>query len=151
MISFPVVSSSWNRKTSGGYPVPWLEKNNQPNSHLRIVVVVVFFFDNQSQASPKFHRRFRCLTARDSRHSNEAAVFPTSFECSTTNHRSSAGVSTNAQQLPECSSVVEIEDGVNERVQGAVHVTEPRDEVDHSIRWTTSRTERHDHVHEKER
>lgn len=55
--------------------------------------------------------------------------------------------STNAQQPSECPPVVEVEDGVDERVQSAVHVTEPRDEVDHSIRGATIGAEGDDHVH----
>lgn len=112
----------------------------QSNRDVRAVVVVLL--DDQSRAGRSF------AVALDERNGNNNEQQCLSQSRNRT--KQPARGSTNAQQPSERSSIVEIEDRVDERIERAVHVTEPRDEVDHPVRWTTSRTERYDHVHEEE-
>lgn len=113
------------------------------NCDVRVVVVVLL--DDRSQAGRSFAVVHGVLGERNGNKNEQLCL-------SQSRNRTKQPVrdSTNAQQLSERSSIVEIEDGVDERIQRAVHVTEPRDEIDHPIRWTTSRTERYDHIHEEE-
>lgn len=109
-------------------------------------MVVVVLLDDQSQAGRSFAVVRGALDERNGNKNEQQRLSQ-----SRNRTKQPARGSTNAQQPSERSSIVEIEDRVDERIQRAVHVTEPRDEVDHPVRWTTSRTERYDHVHEEER
>lgn len=59
--------------------------------------------------------------------------------------------SADSQQPPERPSIIEIEDRVDEGVESAIDVAEPRDEVYHPVRRAAGRAKRHDDVHEEER
>ena len=54
------------------------------------------------------------------------------------------------QEPAEGPPVVEVEDGVDEGVEGAVDVAQPGDEVDESLGGTAAQAERQDDVHEEE-
>lgn len=55
----------------------------------------------------------------------------------------------NMKKPPESPPVIEIEDGVNERIESTVDVSQPGDEIHHSIGGTARRTKWYDDIHEE--
>ena len=53
------------------------------------------------------------------------------------------------EQFFEGSPKVQIEDGINNRIEGRVDIAKPGDEVDKFFTWTTDRTEGQNHVHKE--